>query len=181
MSFHYISYRLLLILLSPLLLGHIVWLTISNRQGRYFLQRTGFAYPNLDSGRLWFHCASVGEVNTLLPLLKNLHKEDPRLRFIITTNTITGARIVAGAIENQGLDCLSHCYLPFDWSFSINRFLRKLKPCFLYVVETEIWPNLYTQCSRKDIPIYIINARLSSKTTSANDFVKKLLRPPLSK
>jgi len=181
MSFHYISYRLLLILLSPLLLGHIIWFAISNTQGRYFLQRTGIGYPDLDTGRLWFHCASVGEVNTLMPLLNNLHRENPQLRFIITTNTITGASIVARAINQQNMDYLSHCYLPFDWSFSINRFLRKLKPCFLYVVETEIWPNLYTQCNSKDIPIYIINARLSSKTTSANSFVKKLLRYSLLK
>lgn len=181
MSFHYISYRLLLILLSPLLLGHITWLAVSNRQWRYFSQRLGFGCSGIDQGRLWFHCASVGEVNTLLPLLKNLHRESPKLSFIITTNTITGASIVANAIEKQKLDCLSHCYLPFDWSFSVNRFLRKVKPCFLYVVETEIWPNLYTQCSNKDIPIYIINARLSSKTTSANDFVKKLLRYSLRK
>ena len=181
MSFHYISYRLLLILLSPLLLGHIIWKAVSNRQWRYFSQRLGFGCSGIDQGRLWFHCASVGEVNTLLPLLKNLHRESPKLRFIITTNTITGASIVANAIEKQKLGCLSHCYLPFDWSFSVNSFLRKLKPCFLYVVETEIWPTLYTQCSRKDIPIYIINARLSSKTTSANDFVKKLLRYSLRK
>ena len=59
--------------------------------------------------------------------------------------------------------------------------MSKIKPCFLYVVETEIWPNLYTQCSKRDIPIYIINARLSSKTTSANSFVKKLLRYSLLK
>ena len=181
MSSHYIIYRLLLILLSPLLLGHITWLSISNRQWRYFSQRLGFGCSGIDQGRLWFHCASVGEVNTLLPLLKNLHKENSKLRFIITTNTITGASIVSRTVAQQKLDYLSHCYLPFDWSFSVNRFLRKVKPCFLYVVETEIWPNLYTQCNRNEIPIYIINARLSSKTTSANDFVKKLLRYSLLK
>lgn len=171
-----IIYRLLIILLSPFLLGHILWKTISSKQSRYFWQRLGFDLTLLPKNSLWFHCASVGEVNTLMPLLKTLHSKNDRLTFIITTNTITGAKIVS----QENLDYLAHCYLPFDWSINIRRFLRTLEPGALYVVETEIWPNLFAECHNKNIAIHIINARLSSKTSAAKPWIRKLLKTSLS-
>ena len=149
-------YRLLITLLSPLILGHIAWLSLRNKQSRYFWQRLGFKYSELPQKSLWFHCASVGEVNTLLPLLKNIHKKNDQLKIIITTNTITGAEVVA----QQKLDYLYHSYLPFDWSYAINSFIAATKPASLYIMETEIWPNLFAGCNNKKIPIQIINARL---------------------
>lgn len=170
-------YRLLLIFFSPVLLGHIIWKSVSNNQGRYFWQRLGFNYPDIPDKCLWFHCASVGEVNTLLPLLKALHLKNDQLNFLITTNTITGGKIV----EQQKLAYLLHSYLPFDWRFSVSRFLTKTKPATLYVLETEIWPNLFDLCQQRGIDIHMINARLSSKTTSAKPWIKALLRSSLSR
>jgi len=172
-----LTYRLLLILLSPFLLGHILWKTISNKHSRYFWQRLGFQCNTLPKNNLWFHCASVGEVNTVMPLIKNLHKNNPKSTILITTNTITGGKIV----EQQELNYLSHCYLPFDWSSSIKRFLNTTKPTALYVLETEIWPNLFADCSNKKIPIHIINARLSNKTTNSYHWIKKILKVSLSR
>ena len=177
MPAQYLLYRLLTIILGPVLFGHIAWLSIKNKNRRYFWQRLGFNYSHITKECLWFHCASVGEVNTLLPLLKNLHNRDARLKILITTNTITGAKIVT----QQSLDYLSHCYLPFDWWYSVNRFLSTVKPISLHVVETEIWPTLFTACYDKRIPIDIINARLSKKTTSANSWIKAILKYSLSK
>ena len=171
-----LAYRLITIVFSPLILAHILWKSLSNKQARYFWQRLGFGYSPLPKGCPWFHCASVGEVNTLLPLLKALHAKDKKLNFIITSNTITGGKIVA----QQKLRYLHHCYLPFDWSFGIRRFIHSTRPDALFVVETEIWPNLYRMCHDKGIEIHIINARLSSKTTSAKPWVKALLSSSLS-
>ena len=170
-------YRLLLTLLSPIILGHIVWLAISNKQNRYFWQRLGFKYSNLPKNSLWFHCASVGEVNTLLPLLKNIHNKNNQLNMLITTNTITGAKVV----KQQKLDYLYHSYLPFDWCYAIRAFIAATRPASLYIMETEIWPNLFSLCNDNKIPLHIINARLSSKTTAANKWVKSLLKHSLSK
>ena len=170
-------YRLLIIALSPVILGHILWLSIKNRQSRYFWQRLGFNYSRLPTNCLWFHCASVGEVNTLLALVNNIHQKDNRLKIIITTNTITGGKIVA----QQNLDYLFHCYLPVDWNHSIKRFLSTIKPVSIYIMETEIWPNLITTCQKNNVPIYIINARLSSKTTSTKPWVRQLYKSCLLK
>lgn len=171
------SYRLLIIILSPVVLGHIIWKSVKNKQGRYFWQRLGFKYATLPENCPWFHCASVGEVNTLLPLLKNLHAKNNQLNFIITTNTITGGKIV----KQQNLNYLFHSYLPFDWASSVKRFISATRPVALYVLETEIWPNLFFVCSDKGVTIDIINARLSSKTITANNWIKSLLKTSLSK
>jgi len=165
-------YRLLIILLSPVIIAHILWLAFTNKQSHYFWQRLGFKLPNLPGNCLWFHCASVGEVNTLLPLLNNINKQDNSLKIIITTNTITGGKIVA----QQELDFLFHCYMPVDWISSIDRFLTAVKPSSLYIMETEIWPNLFAICQNNNIPIYIINARLSSRTTSAKSWIKRVYK-----
>lgn len=165
-------YRLLIILLSPLILLHVLWLAFTNKQSHFFWQRLGYKLPNLPSHCIWFHCASVGEVITLLPLLNNINKQDCSLKIIITTNTITGGKIVT----EQNLDYLFHCYMPIDWRCSINRFLTAVKPSSIYIMETEIWPNLFTICQNNNIPVYIINARLSSRTTSANSWIKKVYK-----
>lgn len=170
-------YRLLITLLSPVILAHIVWLTFRNKQSRYFWQRLGFGFSRLPQRCLWFHCASVGEVNTLLPLLKNLHQKNDRIEIIITTNTITGAKIVA----QQKLVYLHHSYLPFDWSYAIRCFIAATQPASLYVMETEIWPNLFSHCHKKQIPLHIINARLSTRTTETSSWIRSLLKYSLSK
>jgi len=165
-------YRLLIILLSPVIISHILWLAFTNKQSHYFWQRLGYKLPNLPTDGLWFHCASVGEVNTLLPLLNNIHRQDGNLKIIITTNTITGGKIVA----QQELDFLFHCYMPIDWRSSVDRFLTAVKPSSIYIMETEIWPNLFASCQSNDVPIYIINARLSSRTTSAKSWIKQVYK-----
>lgn len=170
-------YRLLTIILSPIILGHIIWLSIKNKQSKYFWQRLGFGYSHLPVNSFWFHCASVGEVNTLLPLLKNIHQKNKTIKFIITTNTITGGKIVT----QQQLDYLYHSYLPFDWNHSTKRFLATTKPAAAYIMETEIWPNLFTNCFNNHTPVTLINARLSNKTTSANALIKSFLRSSLLK
>ena len=169
-------YRLLTIILSPIILGHIIWISIKNRQSKYFWQRLGFGCSHLPENSLWFHCASVGEVNTLLPLLNNIHQKNRKLKFIITTNTVTGEKIVTA----KKLDYLFHNYLPFDWNHSTKRFLATTKPAAVYIMETEIWPNLFTNCFSNNTPITLINARLSKKTTSANTWIKSLLKKTLS-
>jgi len=170
-------YRLLIFVLSPPLVAYILWQSISTKSTRYFWQRLGYDYKQLPKNSLWFHCASVGEVITLLPLLNSLHQKKPGLKFVVTTNTVTGGKI----IKQQKLDYLFHSYLPFDWACAIKRFTNTTKPKAVFIMETEIWPNLFAACHNKGIPIHMINARLSSKTTKANPWVLSLLKTALSK
>jgi 3-deoxy-D-manno-octulosonic-acid transferase len=173
-------YRLLGLLILPLVVAHFGWKAYRFRQPRYLTQRLGFGYRELPRGALWLHCASVGEVNTALPLLRELHRRDPGLRFVITTNTPTGAAIVARQMLANQLEKLAHCYLPFDWPFALNRFIDVFEPRALVLLETELWPNLVAVCKRRGIGVIIINGRLSPKTTATRGWVRRVLATTLA-
>ena len=164
-------YRLLNFLLIPLTFSYICWKAVRHKQLRYLKQRLGVGLGDIPENCLWLHCASVGEVNTTLPLLHELHRRNPQQNFLITTNTPTGAEIVA----RQQQPYLFHAYLPFDWMLSVTLFVSAIKPTALYVLETELWPNLFSICHSRKIPVVIINGRLSPKTTSTYHWVRKVL------
>ncbi len=166
-----LRYRLLISLLFPVVCVALVWQALKLRQPRFFWQRMGRQLPEPGARPLWIHCASVGEVITVMPLLQRLRQQHT-LPILITTNTATGARIVA----QQAIDNLHHCYLPFDTPFAIRRFLRRLRPRALLVVETELWPQLFRQCRLHACPVVLINARVSIKTTQAPRWLKAIFR-----
>lgn len=174
-----ITYRLIILLLSPVILAHLLWKSFQSKQLRYLKQRLGFGFTyevKASTGHLiWFHCASVGEVNTTLPLLHELHKHDPNLSFIITTNTVTGASI----IDKQRKSFIKHAYLPIDWTSSTQRFINTINPTALFIIETELWPNLVNVCKRAQINITILNGRLSPRTTETNKWVASIYRRTL--
>ncbi|MCW8831362.1 MAG: 3-deoxy-D-manno-octulosonic acid transferase [Gammaproteobacteria bacterium] len=170
-------YRLLIFIFSPLILAHLIWKSLRLGQPRFLLQRLGYRLDHIPQSCIWFHCASVGETNTMLPLLHELHKRYPEQPFLITTNTATGAEIV----KRQNLPWLHHAFLPMDWCLTTLAFLRQLKPKALYLVETELWPNLIVLSQGKGIPVSIINGRLSNKTTDANNWVRSVYKQILSK
>jgi 3-deoxy-D-manno-octulosonic-acid transferase len=165
-------YRLLGLLILPLVVAHFGWKAFRFKQLRYLTQRLGFGYHGLPRGALWLHCASVGEVNTAMPLLRELQARKPALRFVITTNTPTGAAIVARQKLAGQLDKLAHCYLPFDWPFALNRFIDATDPRALVLLETELWPNLVAVCKQRGVGVIIINGRLSPKTTATRGWFR---------
>jgi 3-deoxy-D-manno-octulosonic-acid transferase len=164
-------YRLLNLLLFPLTFGHVCWKAVRHKQLRYLLQRLGLGLIGIPKHCCWVHCASVGEVNTALPLLQELHRRKPEQNFLITTNTPTGANIV----DRQQQPYLYHAYLPFDWLLSVTLFVSSLKPTGLYILETELWPNLFCAAHSSRVPIVIINGRLSPRTTATFGWVRTVL------
>lgn len=171
------SYRLVFLLLSPLIVAHLAWKSVQSRSLRYFKQRLGFGIKPTSMNTIWFHCASVGEVNTVLPLIYALHERDSELRFTLTTNTITGASIVI----RQNKLYIQHIYLPLDMISTTRRFINKVKPVALYIVETELWPNLIHVCSRAGIKSRIINARLTARTTESGTWMLSIYKKTLAK
>jgi 3-deoxy-D-manno-octulosonic-acid transferase len=168
------SYRLLIFLLWPLLFLYTTKIAWRDRSLRYLQQRLGFSYQEIKCD-LWIHCASVGEVNTYLPLHRKLLAQYPGMQFLVTTNTTTGAQTV----QRHQLDRTRHCYLPIESGLAIGRFLKAAQPRQCLVMETELWPLLYRRCAKKHIGITLINARLSHKTLRANKWLKRLYRETL--
>ena len=168
-------YRLLTITLSLLIFNHLLWKSLRVKQSRFLLERLGFGLSHIPAGCIWFHCASVGETQTALSLIYELRKRNPAQAFLITTNTITGAEIVA----RQKRNWLFHAYLPMDWVSTTRRFVAKVKPVALYIIETELWPNLIHTFYRQHIPVTIINGRLSDKTTKTNRWITSVYKRTL--
>ena len=169
------KYILVGYLLWPLMLLHSLKMTLRHKSLRYLLQRMGFAYPRFRQPPLWMHCASVGEVNTALPLLRLLAEQYPAIPLLVTTSTITGAAM----LQKQRPDNVTHSYLPVDTLGSVNLFLHLTQPRLALIMETEIWPLLYKTCAKHKIPMSIINARLSHRTTNAGNWVKALYKESL--
>lgn len=164
-----IRYQILLWVLTPVFL----LLTLKHffkYRGQRFLKQRYFATPlPLIENPTWFHCASVGEVVTATPLIELFHQNNPDQPILVTTATITGANTCS-----KKLPFATHCYLPLDYKNNIKRFIRKLKPQRLIVLETEIWPNLFSVTSNAGIVVDIVNGRLSKRSTGTRSFIKKL-------
>jgi len=118
----------------------------------------------------------VGEVEALFPLVKKIQREYPNATLLITTTTPTGSARVKATMQ----DSVEHVYLPYDIPCAINRFMRCFKPRMAVIMETEIWPNLFAYCGKNEIPLYIINARLSEKSARGYQKIPGLISPALA-
>lgn len=118
------------------------------------------------------HAASVGEVIAVTPLIKAIQQHYPALPITITTITPTGSDRVISTFGNT----VYHYYLPYDLPDAIKRFLKFVRPKAFIVVETELWPNLIRQVSKKQIPFIVANARLSPRSAKRYGWIKPILK-----
>lgn len=114
---------------------------------------------NPSKGVIWFHAVSVGEVIAATPLIKRLKERHLNKSIVVTTTTTTGAAEVA-KLE----PLVEHRYMPLDFGFAVERFIQTIKPDVLLIMETELWPNTLYTAKKYNIPVSIINARLSERS-----------------
>ncbi len=160
-------YRALSLLATPLLLGwvaRVAWRLRAedpSEAARFLRERLGRYRdkPEGDDGRVWLHCASVGEVVTALPLIHALTRRDGTAP-LVTTATPTGAR----ELGRRAPPGTRHRYLPIDRPGPVRRFLRAERPRAAGIVETEIWPWLYAGARARGLPLSVLSARLSART-----------------
>lgn len=163
-------YTISLYILSPL-----VWLYFFYRGFKDpdylkgLRQRLGFASLQNAGSSIHIHCASVGETRAAIPLLNRLAKEYPLNNILITTTTPTGRVEVLKLIKKLQTDNIrqhgiQHCYLPIDWPGACYRFVKWSNPKISILMETELWPNLLHQLSKRNIPVLLANARLSDSS-----------------
>lgn len=155
-------YSLLLYLTVPLVMLRLVWRGLRNPDyWSRWLERFGwFDVPELRQP-IWIHAVSVGEVQAALPLMKELRARYPDRSLVVTTMTPTGSSRVRELLG----DSVFHVYVPYDLPGSVERFIRKVKPSFVLIMETELWPNLFYQLHQQGIKLVVANARLSPKST----------------
>ena len=163
-----VLYSLLIMLSTPFVLLYFVIRGFRDRAyfGRWN-ERFGFIQKSDNKGGVLVHAASVGEFNAACPLIKALLKTYPDLPVTVTTLTPTGSERV-----NRELgDTVFHSYIPIDLPGAVLRFLSRLQPRLIIVIETEIWPNLYLYAQRQNIPLLMANARLSERSSSRFRFI----------
>ena len=139
-------------------------------------QRFGRDFPKPVGGCIWVHAVSVGEVQASVPLVRTLMERFPDRHLLITTVTPTGAervRLLFG-------DSVLHCYIPFETPDAVTSFFDSINPAIALIMETEIWPNLYHECGRREIPLILVSARISPRSVNSYRKFLPLFRETLS-
>lgn len=168
----YYFYIALFYLLLPLLcvFRYIQGLKWQNFNAR-FNECLGFYAKKHPSQVIWVHAASVGEVEAAHVLIEYFRKNYP-YRVLVTTGTEPGYDRVR-ALQGNKVD---HVYLPYDTPSAVERFIRHFEPQVAIIMETEIWPVLFSKCEQHSIPLFLVNARLSEKSTRSYLKIKGFLR-----
>tara|TARA_B100000029_G_scaffold113550_1_gene105835 strand:- start:2960 stop:4189 length:1230 start_codon:yes stop_codon:yes gene_type:complete len=119
---------------------------------------------------IWFHAASVGELLSIFPLIDKLLKENLFEKILVTSITLSSSQIFEKKYTNNKK--IIHQFLPMDKIEYIKNFLDHWNPNALVLIESEIWPNLIHEVKKNEIPLILLNARITSKTFSKWKFLK---------
>ena len=137
-------------------------------------QRFGFFTPPESAKEtIWLHAVSVGETLAAVPLVKALQVKYPDHRLLITCMTPTGSERITAAFG----DSVDHSYAPYDMPDAVARFIQRVQPKMLIIMETELWPNTIAACHKRQIPVILANARLSEKSARGYARVRGLSGP----
>ncbi|MGH8441302.1 MAG: lipid IV(A) 3-deoxy-D-manno-octulosonic acid transferase [Nevskiaceae bacterium] len=170
-------YSALLYLLMPLVLLHLAWLGLRQRGWwRRLPERFGFVPRRQQGAAVWVHAVSVGEVAAALPLVRHLAQRHGDGAVLVTTTTPAGSERVLAALGDR----VAHAYAPYDLPGAVSRFLDRVQPRCVIVMETELWPNLYHALGRRGAKIVIANARLSPRSIGRYRAVRGLAAQTLA-
>ena len=170
-------YSALIYLLRPIAVAVVLWRGLRNP--RYWVglgERFGFGLSLSPTPTLWVHAVSLGEVTAAAPLIRALRAGYPQIPVVLTTATPTG-RERAQALFG---DSIVVRYVPYDTPGSMHRFVARVQPRLVIVMETELWPNLFNECRRRGIPVVLANARLSLQSVARYRRFGGLFRSVLS-
>ena len=156
------AYRALMRLAAPFAPLMLAWRT---RRGKEEPERRPERYGEAGSPRpkgflAWFHAASVGETNAVLPVIEAIAAAHPGIGLLLTTGTVTSAKLARARLPQGAV----HQYVPLDHQDYVKRFLVHWRPDLAVFVESEIWPNLVLETNAQDVPIVLVNGRMSSSS-----------------
>ena len=161
-------YRVLTVLSYPILIILIYLRKFQNKEHKIrYKEKIFSSYFNIIRKKkfklVWFHAASIGELKSILPIIKEINKRESNFEFLITTLTLSSSNLAE--TEFKQFENVQHRFFPLDVNFLIKSFLKKWKPDFIFLVDSEIWPNLIINAKKNKIPLAIINARITKKSS----------------
>ena len=170
----YLAYSLLLSLGLLLFSPYFLFQALAHRKYIDGLrERLGFV-PALDQQPvIWLHCVSVGETQAARPLVERLRREWPHHALVVSTVTLTGQKLARELFRTQAARVI---YFPFDWRWTARRVLRVVNPAVVLVMETELWPNFLRECRAREIPVAVVNGRISRKSFARYRRIRFFLR-----
>lgn len=165
-------YTFLLYLATPLVLLRLLWKSrlLPAYRGRIG-ERFGYVTPAPGGVAVWLHAVSVGESLAAQPLIEALLREHGDGRVWVTTTTPTGSARISAAFGAR----VHHSYAPYDLPDAVARFLRRVRPAQVVVMETELWPNLFAACGARGLLLTIVNARLSPRSFAGYQRVQRAI------
>lgn len=169
-------YTSIFYLAVPFILLRLLWRAFAApAYAKRWSERFAFFKPfATDKKVIWFHTVSVGEFIAALPLIKLLQARDD-VFLVVTTTTPTGSERVRASLGES----VFHVYAPYDLPDVLARFIKRVKPSLLLIMETELWPNTLAACAKHNIPSLLINARMSEKSARGYEKFSALTRPML--
>ena len=167
-------YSTLFRLLLPFVMLRLVWRSRRAPAYRRRLgERLGYFTPPADPRPvIWIHAVSLGETLAARPLIERLLAERSDHQLVITTTTPTGSEQVLRLFGER----VFHVYAPWDTPGAVRRFLRRVQPRMLVLMETELWPNMLHLSRKQDVRIVLANARLSAGSLRGYRLLSPLAR-----
>ena len=159
MYFLYQIITLVILILSPFI---IIYRILKNKEDKNrFKEKFSLPSKKRRAGKLvWFHGASVGEILSVIPLVKHYEKDKNINQILITSSTLSSSKV----IKKFKFKKTNHQFYPLDNYFLINKFLKFWRPDIAIFIDSEIWPCMYKNIKNKRIPLVLLNARLTKKT-----------------
>ncbi len=180
-----ILYNLLLHLALLILLPALPLVVLfSKKRRKTILQRSGLISVPVklkNKRRIWVHALSVGEVKSALPLIKELRKQKPDHSIIFTTSTLTGFQTARDLFLTSVCPLVDGLtYFPYDLPVSVKNCFKAIDPDLVVIVETDLWPNFLYRMHRLNIPVILVNARLSKRSLKGYLKMKSFFRMAFS-
>ena len=149
----------LILLFSPIII--LIRLLKKKEHPLRLKEKFGIYKKKRLTGKLiWFHGASVGEILSIIPLIEKLEKQRNIKQILITSNTLSSSKV----LSNLKLKKTIHQFFPIDTYHHTNKFLNYWSPSLAIFVDSEIWPNMVKNIKKKDIPLMLMNARITKKS-----------------
>ena len=151
----------LLVIISPII---FIFRILKDKEDPLRLkEKYGIYTKRRSSGKLiWFHGSSVGEILSILPLIKKLEKKRNIKQILLTSSTLSSSKV----FKKFNLNKTIHQFFPIDSSLLIKKFLNYWKPSAVFFIESEIWPNAIIEIKNNNIPLILINARITKNSFS---------------
>lgn len=170
----YLAYSLLLSIGLLVLIPHFLFQALAH--GKYvegLRQRFGSLPSIAQRPVLWLHCVSVGETQAARPLVDQIKQQFPHHALVVSTITRTGQKLAQDVFGAQAEQIF---YFPFDWRWTARRALRAISPDAVLIMETELWPNFLRECQAREIPVALVNGRISRQSFRRYSLIKFFLR-----